>query len=239
MQKLNRFKKLKSYILVVCILSMLTPLSGSGAWLVSTSGNDSTSMTKASVSVEAIPYDGYTLPNQLRVRNNGNTKAWVRVMFDINWTNEEAGNWYNGSSWVDGRLIYGQSPRETNGTHVNGMPWTADYTWKDWTADGHWLKGNEEKVFYYRYPVNANGGMSAQLTQNITVHHKTMTAQSQGYSRTFQFTIDISVDAIQWEDPAYFSGTPAVVSEWGVTLNSAKDQIAAVPVKDFVPPVAK
>ncbi len=239
MRKLKHFTKMKSVVLVICILAMLTPMSSSGAWLVHTSGTDSTTMTKGNVSVEAFSLSGYSLPNQLKVRNNGNVKAWVRVKFDINWTNEQSGNWYDGSSWTDGRLIYGQSPRETSGTHVNGMPWTADYTWADYTSDGNWLKGNENKVFYYKWPVEANGGSTPQLTKDITIHHKTLTAYSQGNARTFNLTFDISVDAIQWEDPAKFSGTPAVVSEWGVTLNSGKNEIAAVPPKDFIPPVAQ
>ncbi len=238
MRKFKHFKKVKSVVLMICILAMFTPLSSSGAWLKHTSGSDSTTMTKGNVNVVAVPHSGYSLPNQLRVRNDGNVKAWVRVKFDINWTNEESNNWLASGGWTSGRLIYSQSPRESNGTHVNGMPWTADYTWADYTSDGHWLKGKEDKVFYFKYPV-APGETVVQLTKNITVHHKTMTALSQGTSRTFNLTFDISVDAIQWEDPAKFTGTPAVVSEWGVTLNSGNTEITAVPAKDFVPPVAK
>ncbi|MBR6548531.1 MAG: hypothetical protein IKT68_03210 [Clostridia bacterium] len=238
MRKLKCFHIVKRYVLLVCILAMLTPLSGSGAWLVHTSGIDSTTMQKGNVNVVAVPLTGYSLPNQLKVRNDGNVKAWVRVKFDINWTNEETNNWLTSSGWSSGRLIYGQAPRENSGTHVNGMPWTADYTWADYTADGHWLVGKEEKVFYFKYPVKP-GDLTVQLTKNITVHHKTLTAQSQGVARTFNLTFDISVDAIQWEDPAKFSGTPAVVSEWGVTLNSNKDAITAVPPKDFIPPAAQ
>ncbi|MBR4868550.1 MAG: hypothetical protein IKU10_05285 [Clostridia bacterium] len=230
-------KRVKLFIIVICILAMLVPMNSSMAWLVHTSGNDSTTMTKGNIAVEAYSLSGHVFPNQLVVKNNGNTKCWIRVIVDINWVNETTDNWWNGSQWVSGRLIYGESPRDSAGTYPNGMPWTADYTMTDWTADKHWLKGAEKGVFYYVRPLNPNE-QTPQVVNLFQVHRKTLSDTiQQDKSLTFNLTVDVSVDAIQYEEPSRFSGTPAVVTEWGVTLNSDKNQITKAPVKDYSPSV--
>ncbi len=230
-------KRIKQLVIVLCILAMLVPMNGSMAYLVHTSGSDSTKMTKAYIEVEAFSLSGHTFPNQLKVKNTGNATCWVRVMIDINWINETSGNWYDGSKWVNGRMILGESPRSSSGTYPNGMPWTADYTMTDYTADGHWLKGAEQGVYYYRYPL-AQNEETAQVVNLFQAIRKTRTETIQeDKALTYNLTVDVSVDAIQYETPSRFSGTPAVVSEWGVTLNSDKNEIAKVPVKDYSPTV--
>ncbi len=230
-------KRIKRWAILLCVLAMLIPMNSSMAYLVSKSGTDSTQMTKAYIEVEAFSLSGHIFPNQLKVKNTGNATCWVRVMIDINWINETPGNWYNGSKWVDGRMIYGESPRSTSGAYPNGMPWTADYIMTDYTADGHWLKGAEQGVYYYRYPLSGNEE-STQVINLFQVLRKSRTETiQQNKPLTYNLTVDVAVDAIQYEDPSRFSGTPAVVSEWGVTLNSDKNEISKVPVKDYNPTV--
>ncbi|MBR4868438.1 MAG: hypothetical protein IKU10_04710, partial [Clostridia bacterium] len=77
-------KKLKIIVCVICILAMMIPVSSSGAYLVHTSNNDTTTMTKGAINVSVVT-SGTNNPSQLKVKNNGTVPCWVRVIIDVNW----------------------------------------------------------------------------------------------------------------------------------------------------------
>ena len=235
----KRFHRSKLLVITALLVAMLSVsfVGETGAWLVHTSGTDSTTMTKVTNTTLTI---GGTWP-KLTITNNSNIPMYVRAAFCVNYVNDTASNWNNGSSWTQGRLYLARVPKSAAYTNDDGTSQSAEYSY---TVGSGWVEksfndviGNATatwKILYYTAPLGAGKTTSAMFsaftgnvdTRTVTVHNK---------SQTFSLTFDMLVDSIQCETSSRFSGGTtgtAIYKAWGVTPASVGGNMSSYPTGD-------
>ena len=209
--------------LIVVVAFLVAGLSFSmvgetGAWLVHTSGTDSTTMTK--FTNNTLTLSG-TWP-AITVKNNSNIPMYVRVVMAVNYINDTSNNWNGNAQW---RLYWAQAPSTSATTQPDGLSASADYSF---TVNSSWKRQDISEtvgdktvkymVFYYT-PVLAAGGTTTKIFDAFTGSDKTKTITVHSKSLSFKMTAELLVEGIQAERSAHFSGTTstAVYKAWGVT----------------------
>lgn len=253
MKKTSSFLSVSKRILVASLLAVIMAFSfvgETGAWLVHTSGVDSTTMTKGGVD---IAINGSGSPANAYVTNNGNVPVYVRVAVAVNWINNDASNWLNGDgSRSKTRQVLakgGQGPQKgaQNTTYKNddGTTSKVDYNYTVRTAD--WLEANVTEnmgsssisytILYYRKPLAPGASTSTMFSAFNAWNGKTKTYYVHSKNLTFTLTTDFLADAIQCETSGRLDSTAktAAVQEWGVTLSAVGGNITAGPTGDTIP----
>ena len=239
----SRLKLLVSVSLIMALLSF-SFVGETGAWLVSTSGADSTTMTKASVSVKINGSGG---PAAAYITNTGTIPVYIRVIPVVNWVNDQDNNWYDSGTWSGTRQYLARSPIKgaagSTVTNNDGSTSTADYTFTVRSAD--WLEttvtetvGNttvKYTVLYYRKPLAANDNTSTMFSAFTAHGAKSKELEYAGKDLTYKLTTDFLVDAIQCESSCTSVNDTAAVQKWKVTLSGIGGNITAGPTADFQP----
>ena len=238
-QKKSIFSRSKLLIVTALLVSLLSVsfVGETGAWLVSTSGADSTTMTKVTPTTLTI---GGNWP-KITVKNNSNIPMYVRAVFCVNYINDTAGNWNNGSSWEQGRLYLARTPKSAAYTNDDGTTQSAEYSY---TVGSGWTEktftegiGNATvtwKILYYTAPLAA-GATSNPMFTAFSGNVDTRTVYVHNKQQTFSLTFDVMVDSIQAETASRFSGgvtDTALYKAWGVKPASVGGNMSTYPTGD-------
>ena len=240
--KKSFFRRSKLVVAVALLVALLSVsfVGETGAWLVHTSGNDTTTMQKATYGLE---FSGSTL-TALKVKNTSNVPMYVRVTFAVNYVNTDSDNWYQDSKYSQTRQYLADSPKNASYTNDDSTTASADYTY---TLNTGWAEKNISetvngvtvtyKIIYLTSPLAAGATSTNAIFKSFTANKKTKTYYMAGKTRTYTMTVDLVADAIQAENSGRFSGTTstAVYKAWGVTPASVGGDLSSYPSADSMP----
>lgn len=189
--KKHRPGRAKALLLIASLAVLLTATVGStAAWLVSKPAaveNDFVPGKVASQVLEDFGTEsGTSVKRNVRVKNNGNTDAYIRVLLVFTWK-DDAGN------------IISNKPQEGNDYQIN-----MDLT--DWVME----KNDAGAYFYYKKPV-APGAETGKLIESL-YQIATVTGPENG---KYKLSVDILADAVQADPPEAVAESWGVAVENG------------------------
>lgn len=133
MKRINK----KVILLAVSLLLILSAaIGGTVAYLIDQTGSITNTFTPAKVTPEVTEDFGNNVKNNVKITNDGDIPAYIRVKVVVTWKN--------------GNDVYGVAPVENT-----------DYTWQIPGTD--WVKGSDG-FYYYTKPVPAGKETSVLLT---------------------------------------------------------------------------
>lgn len=189
--KNHRPGRAKALLLIASLAVLLTATVGStAAWLVSKPAaveNDFIPGKVASQVLEDFGLEsGNSVKRNVRVKNNGNTDAYIRVLLVFTWK-DDAGN------------IFVNKPKEGNGYQLN-------LNLTDWVME----KNDVGAYFYYKKPV-APGAETGELIDSLR-QTPGVTGPENG---KYKLSVDILSDAVQADPPEAVAESWGVAVENG------------------------
>lgn len=175
--KKHRPVRAKALLLIASLAVLLTATVGStAAWLVSKPAAVENDFVPGKVACQVLEdfgtESGTSVKRNVRVKNNGNTDAYIRVMLVFTWK-DDAGN------------IISNKPKEGNDYWIN-----MDLT--DWVME----KNDAGAYFYYKKPV-APGAETGVLINSL----RQIAGVTGPENGKYKLSVDILSDAVQANPP--------------------------------------
>lgn len=176
--KKHRPGRAKALLLIASLAVLLTATVGStAAWLVSKPAAVENNFVPGKVACQVLEdfgaESGTSVKRNVRVKNTGNTDAYIRVLLVFTWK-DDAGN------------IFSNKPQEGNDYQIV----MDDLT--DWIMQ----ESDAGVYFYYKKPV-APGKETGNLIESL-YQIATVTGPENG---TYKLSVDILADAVQADPP--------------------------------------
>lgn len=189
--KKHRPGRAKALLLIASLAVLLTATVGStAAWLVSKPAAVENDFVPGKVACQVLENfgaeSGTSVKRNVRVKNNGNTDAYIRVMLVFTWK-DDAGN------------IISNKPKEDNDYWIN-----MDLT--DWVME----KNDAGAYFYYKKPV-APGAETGVLINSL----RQIAGVTGPENGKYKLSVDILADAVQANPPEAVAESWGVAVENG------------------------
>lgn len=189
--KKHRPGRAKALLLIASLAVLLTATVGStAAWLVSKPAAVENDFVPGKVACQVLEdfgvESGTSVKRSVRVKNNGNTDAYIRVLLVFTWK-DDAGN------------IFSNKPQEGNDYQIN-MYLT------DWIMQ----KSDAGVYFYYKKPV-APGAETGVLIDSL----RQIAGVTGPENGKYKLSVDILADAVQADPPEAVADSWGVAVENG------------------------
>lgn len=189
--KNHRPGRAKVLLLIASLAVLLTATVGStAAWLVSKPAAVENDFVPGKVACQVLEdfgtESGTSVKRNVRVKNNGNTDAYIRVLLVFTWK-DDAGN------------IFSNKPQEGNDYQIN-----MDLT--DWIMQ----KSDAGAYFYYKKPV-APGAETGVLIDSL----RQIAGVTGPENGKYKLSVDILADAVQADPPEAVAESWGVAVENG------------------------